>query len=54
MKRNLTLLLLSAALLLTQGCQQPYFDQLEELAARAEALSGLCEQLNKEDRKSVV
>ncbi len=48
MKRNLTLLLLSAALLLTQGCQQPYFDQLEELAVRAEALSGLCEQLNRD------
>ena len=48
MKRNLTLLLLTAGLLLTQGCQQPYFDQLEELAVRTEALSGLCEQLNRD------
>lgn len=48
MKRILTILLLATGLLLTQGCQKAYFEQLEELTERAEALSVLCEQLNKD------
>lgn len=48
MKRILTILLLATGLLLPQGCQKAYFEQLEELTERANALSVLCEQLNRD------